>query len=114
MKRESIFLPRGDCSYRILRGGAWGGDALTLRVSNRDGDYPDAGGQCVEKQEKTCHVGGCSGQLCSEIPGLISTCEWLPPYACYNLSQCGAFGDNGACGWKMTPELVQCLSVQGN
>ncbi len=31
----------GDCTYRIVRGGSFGLDARGMRVSNRDGDYPD-------------------------------------------------------------------------
>ncbi len=80
-----------------------------------DGDYPDASGECVKPEPKpaACHVGGCSSQLCTDRPGMISTCEWLPHYACYQLSQCGAVGRDGACGWKQTPDLVACLAQWG-
>lgn len=33
----------GDCTYRTLRGGAWGLGAAGLRVSNRDADFPEGG-----------------------------------------------------------------------
>ena len=32
---------------------------------------------------KTCYKGGCSGQLCSDQDGMISTCEWTARYGCY-------------------------------
>ncbi len=57
-----------------------------------------------------CFVGGCSGQLCTSIPDLVSTCEWAPAYACYqDYGICGAFGVGGACGWKQTSKLLDCL-----
>ena len=31
-----------DCEFRMLRGGAFGLEPIGLRISNRDGDYPDA------------------------------------------------------------------------
>jgi formylglycine-generating enzyme required for sulfatase activity len=31
----------GACTYRVLRGGSYGAGALTMRSSNRNGDYPD-------------------------------------------------------------------------
>ena len=32
---------------------------------------------------KTCYKGGCSGQLCSDQDGMISTCEWTARYGCF-------------------------------
>ncbi|MBW1810984.1 MAG: formylglycine-generating enzyme family protein [Deltaproteobacteria bacterium] len=31
----------GACTYRVLRGGSYGAGPVTMRTSNRDGDYPD-------------------------------------------------------------------------
>src|SRR5690606_11183100 len=36
-----------------------------------------------EATAKQCYVGGCSGQICSDQEGVISTCEWREEYACY-------------------------------
>jgi hypothetical protein len=58
--------------------------------------------------EKTCFVGGCSAQLCSDREGLISTCEWREEYACYAGATCEAQAD-GECGWTQTDELLTCL-----
>ena len=66
------------------------------------------GDECV--QDSDCFVGGCSGQLCSAQPDAISTCEWLPAYACYQGSATSCGCNNGFCGWEQTPELAQCLS----
>lgn len=58
---------------------------------------------------KTCFVGGCSGQICSDQEGAISTCEFRPEYACYQTATCEAQGD-GECGWTETAELSACLA----
>ena len=55
-----------------------------------------------------CFVGGCSGQLCSEDEGAISTCEWREEYACYQSATCERQA-NGSCGWTATAELNACL-----
>lgn len=57
---------------------------------------------------KQCYAGGCSGQLCSDSPDAISTCEWLPEYACYRTALCERRTD-GNCGWTATKELTECL-----
>ena len=56
----------------------------------------------------TCFVGGCSGQICSEEPGAISTCEFRAEYACYKTAKCER-QTNGQCGWTETPTLRMCL-----
>jgi len=55
-----------------------------------------------------CFKGGCSGQLCSDKPNMISTCEWRESYACYHTAKCELQAD-GKCGWTMTDELKKCL-----
>lgn len=62
-----------------------------------------------EAAEKTCYIGGCSGQICSEEQGVISTCEWRPEYACYRDAKCEVQAD-GNCGWTRTAELEACLA----
>ncbi len=62
-----------------------------------------------EVTAKTCHVGGCSGQICSEDEGVISTCEWREEYACYSTATCEVQAD-GNCGWTQTAELQHCLT----
>jgi eight-cysteine-cluster-containing protein len=59
-----------------------------------------------------CFVGGCSGQICSEEEGVISTCEYREEYACYQKAKCER-QSNGQCGWTPTAGLQACLdSVQ--
>ena len=55
-----------------------------------------------------CFVGGCSGQVCSDRQGVISTCEWRPQYACYRDATCERQADN-SCGWTMTESVSRCL-----
>lgn len=56
----------------------------------------------------TCYVGGCSSQVCSDKPDMVSTCEWREAYACYSGATCER-QSNGACGWTMDAELIACL-----
>lgn len=59
--------------------------------------------------EGKCYVGGCSGQLCSENPGLVSTCEYLEVYGCYQGATCER-QQNGKCGWTETQSLKACVA----
>lgn len=56
-----------------------------------------------------CYVGGCSGQICSENPDAVSTCEYRSEYACYQKATCERQA-SGQCGWTMTSELKACLA----
>ena len=58
---------------------------------------------------KTCYVGGCSSQICSDRPGVVSTCEARPEYGCYHTATCALQAD-GACGWTQTPALTTCIA----
>jgi len=55
-----------------------------------------------------CKVGGCSGQLCTDQEGLVTTCEWREEYACYQTHGICERGADGYCGWRETPELMAC------
>ena len=55
-----------------------------------------------------CYRGGCSGELCSDQPGAISTCIWREEFACYQDATCER-QSNGDCGFTQTPELIACL-----
>lgn len=56
-----------------------------------------------------CRPGGCSGQLCTDKPDMVTTCEWREEYACYQSATCER-QPSGECGWTETNELRQCLS----
>lgn len=60
-----------------------------------------------------CRPGGCSGQLCTDQPDMVTTCEWREEYACYQRATCER-QPSGQCGWTETPELKQCLSGTGS
>jgi hypothetical protein len=55
-----------------------------------------------------CFVGGCSGQICSDEPNVVSTCEFRAEYACYRTAKCER-QTNGECGWTESSELKMCL-----
>ena len=61
------------------------------------------------RNQRTCYVGGCSGQVCSDRPDVITTCEWRPEYACYADAVCEEQVE-GECGWTETAELAACLA----
>lgn len=56
----------------------------------------------------TCYTGGCSAQLCSDQPDMVSTCEFKEEYACYQSAVCER-QESGQCGWTETSELRACL-----
>jgi hypothetical protein len=59
--------------------------------------------------QKECVAGGCSGTICSDEEGVVSTCEWRAEYACYKDAECKR-QDDGACGWTQTEALTACLA----
>ena len=59
--------------------------------------------------EKECVKTGCSGTVCSDEEGLMTTCEWRPEYACYQDAECKR-QDDGTCGWTQTETLTACLA----
>jgi len=57
---------------------------------------------------KECFVGGCSSQLCTSDPDIVSDCMYREEYACYQEATCEV-QTTGECGWTMTEELNECL-----
>jgi hypothetical protein len=68
---------------------------------------------CGGVATKDCFVGGCSGQLCSDTEGKVSTCEWNASYACYKSARCEVQA-TGECGWTQTAELASCIANAEN
>jgi len=66
-------------------------------------------GEC--NNDSDCFIGGCSGQICSNNPDVITTCEYRDYYACYQLTSCGC--TDHKCGWKSTSEFNSCMSQKG-
>ncbi len=57
---------------------------------------------------KECKPTGCSGQICSD-ENVMSTCEFLPEYACYKEAVCER-QTNGKCGWTETSAFKSCMA----
>lgn len=55
-----------------------------------------------------CRPTGCSNHICSD-EDVITTCEYLPEYACYQNARCER-QKNGECGWTPTEELNACIA----
>jgi eight-cysteine-cluster-containing protein len=66
-------------------------------------------GALQSNSKKPCVVTGCSGQVCAE-EDIITTCEYIPTYACYKNAKCQR-QSNGKCGWTESEELLQCLKA---
>lgn len=80
-------------------------------------EMPTAGGDTLPPEPAPvaddCVPAGCSSQLCvdaAEAADIMTTCEWLPEYACYQEAACERQTD-GTCGWTQTPELEECLAT---
>jgi hypothetical protein len=61
--------------------------------------FPGPISMCVEKQEKKCYVGGCSSEVCSDKPDVVTPCIY-PPIG--GLPPAGAVCQlkaDGNCGW---------------
>ncbi|MEC9071783.1 MAG: hypothetical protein VX938_05355, partial [Myxococcota bacterium] len=75
----------------------------------------DEGEACVEGActggagEDKCYVSGCSGEICSSEFMVSSDCTWLPEFDCLVFTLCGAYGEDGGCGWEQNPEYLDCL-----
>ena len=57
-----------------------------------------------------CFTGGCSGQICSDKEGVMSSCEFRESYACYQTATCERQA-SGSCGWTKSAKLDMCLST---
>lgn len=55
-----------------------------------------------------CVKTGCSGQICADS-SRITTCEYMPAYACYQNAECKRQAD-GQCGFTKTTALTACLN----
>lgn len=77
---------------------------------NSGGDTRETSTGAIEVGK--CHVGGCSGELCSDEAGRVSPCIARPEFACYRGPRAVCQPQqNGDCGWSPTPELLECLGT---
>ncbi len=60
------------------------------------------------KLSKSCFVGGCSGELCTEDPEAISTCEFLLGMECLG-EEMSCESINGRCTWVLSQKAAQCF-----
>lgn len=85
------------------------GNECMRRAAGASKDYE---GECAPVAGP-CYVGGCSGQICSDQEGVVSTCIWKEEFACYQTATCERQA-NGACGWTQTDALKQCIDKANN
>jgi hypothetical protein len=91
-------------SIRALAGRALVGFGISAALAGCAADAPNRA-----RTEGACYVGGCSNELCSDRPDMVSSCIWHDAYACYQGATCGR-QQNGTCDWIATPELTACLA----
>jgi len=89
--------PGSDCTTATMCG-----TTITCQANGQ------AGTECV--QDSDCMRTGCSGTICA-AEDVITTCEYLPHYACYNESKTSCGCNNGFCGFEQTPEHTSCLNA---
>lgn len=73
---------------------------------------PDGRPWCPPRTSDGCHIGGCSGQICSDTPNAVSTCEYQSHYACFRDAQCER-QDDGQCGWTRDDAFNLCMVEHG-
>ncbi|MBA3463061.1 MAG: hypothetical protein H0T46_24100 [Deltaproteobacteria bacterium] len=89
------------------------GDRYTFKISGRPGKgrtVTNGFHKLENPPASACHVGGCSGEICSDQEGVSSICIFRPEFACYQDSDARCERQpSGDCGWTPTPELNSCL-----
>jgi hypothetical protein len=82
---------------------------LTTLVAACGGDASFDPTRAAERELRTgeCRPSGCSSHVCSD-QDVITTCEFLPEYACYQTATCERQAD-GECGWTETETLLTCI-----
>ena len=103
-KEEAASLAKTDSLSDFCDWFGWYGDGICDTFCL----YPDP--DCEEEQD--CHIGGCSGQVCSAEPGVITSCEWTGYYACYQHATCELL-PSGNCAWTGDTRFVNCLYDEG-
>jgi len=80
------------------------------KIFVRDRDAGEQIGDSERVVRDGCFVGGCSSEVCSDDPDVVTPCIYRPEYVCYKRATCERQA-NGACGWTETPELLQCIAT---
>ena len=68
------------------------------------------GEQPEEEPIKECFIVGCSGELCTDDPEAISTCELLPGMECLGEEMSCQLVE-GECSWVLSREAAECFLI---
>ena len=88
------------------------GDRYSFKMNGRTGKgrtVTNAFHRLANAAAADCFIGGCSGQVCSDHEGVVTTCVANPDYVCYEDATCER-QSSGQCGWTQTGELTTCLA----
>ena len=64
--------------------------------------------QSEEESVKECFIAGCSGELCTEDPEAVSTCEVLPGIECFGEEMSCQLVE-GECTWVLSEGAAECF-----
>ncbi len=81
---------------------------LTFTVRQRN-NTPPSPPPSPPAKTGACYTGGCSNEICSDSPDMVSTCIYRSEFACYKNAKCER-QTNGTCGWTETAALRSCLN----
>ena len=81
--------------------------ACAVEDTSTDKEVPATEAECQTNND--CVKGGCSGTICQskDTEPIMTTCEWLPGYACYKGINCACI--NGKCQWEKTEGFDKCV-----
>lgn len=87
------------------------GDIDTTEDEDKEEDIALDDDIDVDKDDEieiACYVGGCSGELCTDDPEIMGTCELLPGMECIPMEmRCEAV--DGECTWIMSKRAAECF-----
>ncbi len=61
--------------------------------------------------DNECYIGGCGGELCTDDPGAVSTCEYLRGADCLQEEGVSCESVDGECSWVLSEEAAQCFAM---
>lgn len=111
-RTENVQLPNpdpdGGAQIRKLQITKAGRYTFTCRNASNTCSDSD---QFTVAASTSCKKTGCSSTMCidSNMPDIVTTCEFKPEYACYQQAECKV-QDDGNCGFTQTAQLTQCLN----
>jgi len=84
------------------------GTALKIKLVEKEIEEKEYEEEKKEETVKECFIGGCSGELCTDDPEAMSTCEILPGMECL-AEEMSCQLMEGECRWVLSEEAAVCF-----